>query len=151
MKSRIMDRICAAIFFLFGLFLMISIPQYTNAAKYDPIGSRFFPYAIAVCILAVSGILALTTFTAERYQESDRKEGKFQINVRDNLRTILFCVVLMAAIILIERIHFLVGAGVMLTAMLLLCNVKRVSRYVIIYSCTVFIYIVFTRYFNVRL
>lgn len=151
MKSRIMDRICAGVFFLFGLFLMISIPQYTNAAKYDPIGSRFFPYAIAVCILLVSGILALTTFTADRYRESDRKEEKFQVNIGDNLRTILFCAVLMVSVILIERVHFLVGAGVMLTAMLLLCKVRRVSRYVIIYGCTVLIYFVFTRYFNVRL
>lgn len=151
MKYRIMDRICAAIFFLFGLFLFVSIPQYTNAAKYDPIGSRFFPYAIAVCTLLVSGVLAFTTFTAKRYLESDQKEERFQINIGDNLRTVLFCVVLMAVLVLIEKVHFLVGAGVMLTAMLLLCKVKRVSRYAIIYGCTVIVYFVFTRYFNIRL
>lgn len=151
MKSRVMDRICAGIFFLFGLFLLFSIPQYTNAAKYDPIGSRFFPYAVAVCVLIVSGVLALTTFTAERYRESDRKEEKFRININDNLRAILFCMVLMMALVLIEKIHFLIGAGVMLTAMLLLCKVKRILRYAIIYICTVLVYLVFTRYFNIRL
>lgn len=151
MKSRIMDRICAALFFLFGLFLLVTIPQYTNAAKYDPIGSRFFPYAIAVCMLLVSGVLMYTTFTAKRYLESDQKEEKFRINISDNLRSILFCVVLMAAIVLIEKVHFLVGAGVMLTAMLLLCRVKQVSRYAVVYGCMVLVYFVFTRYFNIRL
>ena len=151
MKYRIMDRICAVIFFLFGLFLLVSIPQYTSAAKYDPIGSRFFPYAIAVCTLLVSGVLAVTTFTAKRYLESGQEEERFQINISDNLRAVLFCVILMAAFVLIEKVHFLAGAGVMLTAMLLLCKVKRISRYAIIYGCTVFIYFVFTRYFNIRL
>lgn len=151
MKSRILDRICAGIFFAFGVFLMVTIPQFTNAAKYDPIGSRFFPYAIAICILIVSGVLAVTTFTSDRYRESDSKEEKFQINRNDNIRTILFCLIIMAAIALIENIHFLAGSAVMLTAMLLLCKVRRISRYVIVYACTVVVYIVFTRYFNIRL
>lgn len=151
MKSRVLDRICAGIFFLFGVFLLITIPLFTSSAKYDPIGSRFFPYAIAVCTLFVSGILARMTFTAERYKTSDKTEGKFKINKADNTRTILFCLILMVAIVLIEKVHFLAGSAVMLTTMLLLCKVRRFSRYLIVYACTIVIYFIFTRYFNVRL
>ena len=131
--------------------MLFTIPQFTSAAKYDPIGSRFFPYTIAVCTLIVSGILFYTTFASERYKESDKIEEKFQINKVDNIRTILFCLILIVAIVLIEHVHFLAGSAVMLTAMLILCKVTRVSRYLIVYVCTIVIYFVFTRYFNVRL
>lgn len=151
MRSRIMDRICAAIFFLFGLFLMITIPQYTSVVNYDPIGGRFFPYAIGICILTVSGILALTTFRAERYKESDAKEEKFQMNISDNLRAVLFCVFLFVSLVLIEKVHFLVGVAVILTVMLLLCKAKGILKYVIVYVGAALAYIIFTRYFKIRL
>lgn len=151
MKSRILDRLCAAIFFVFGLFLLISIPMYTNAAKYDPVGSRFFPYAIAVCVLIVSAILAYTTIKGERYKISDSKEENVQINKNDIVRTVLFCLILFVMLILIEKVHFLAGGAVMLTSMLMLCKVKKISRYLLIYACTIVIYYVFTKYFNIRL
>lgn len=151
MKSKISDRICAGVFFLFGVFLMISIPRFTSAAKYDPIGSRFFPYAIAVCTIIVAGILAATTFVGSRYQKESKNEETVPINIRDHIRTVLFCVIVMGALFLIDRVHFLAGTAVMLTAMLLLCKVRRISRYLIVYVCAAAAYFIFTHYFNVRL
>ncbi len=151
MKSRINDRICAIVFLAFGIALFISVPRFTEAAKYDPIGSRFFPYAIAVCLLGVAGLLLADTFYAGKYRKKDAQEPPFRVNARDNLRTILFCTVLLASIFLVERVHFLAGAFVMLTAMLFLCRVKKPLRYVIVYGCAVAAYFVFTRYFNVRI
>ena len=58
---------------------------------------------------------------------------------------------LLGSILLIEKVHFLAGAFVMLTAMLLLCGVRKLLRYVIIYSCAAIAYFVFTQYFNVRI
>lgn len=151
MRTRITDRICAAIFFLFGLFLIISIPQYTSAVNYDPIGGRFFPYAIGACILIVSGILAWTTFRAERYKENDGKEEHFRIDISDNIRAVLFCVFLFVSLVLIEKVHFLAGVAVMLTVMLLLCKTKGILKYVIVYAGAALAYIIFTRYFKIRL
>lgn len=151
MRSRIQDRICAIVFLVFGAVLFFSVPHFTEAAKYDPIGSRFFPYAIAVCILVVAGLLLADTFLAGKYREKDALEPPFRVNVRDNLRTLLFCAVLLGSVLLIEKVHFLAGAFVMLTAMLLLCGVKKPLRYAIVYGCAAAAYLVFTRYFNVRI
>ena len=152
MKSKINDRICAIIFLIFGIALYISVPIFTSGAKYDPIGSRFFPYAIAVCFVIVAGLLLIGTFTSKKTEE-DKGEEKtpYRINVRDNVRTVLFCALLLGSVYLIEKVHFLVGIFVMLTSMLLLCKVKKPTRYLIVYGCALLAYFVFTRYFNVRL
>lgn len=152
MKSKINDRICAIIFLVFGIALYISVPIFTSGAKYDPIGSRFFPYAIAVCFVIVAGLLLIGTFTSKKTEEGKGEEKTpYKINVRDNVRTVLFCVLLLGSVYLIEKVHFLGGIFVMLTSMLLLCKVKKPIRYLIVYGCALLAYFVFTRYFNVRL
>ena len=44
MNNKINDVICASIFLIFGIVLMILTPIMTSPMKMDSLGSRFFPY-----------------------------------------------------------------------------------------------------------
>jgi Ca2+/Na+ antiporter len=148
MNDKKSDLICSTVFILFGVFLLIATPLMTTAYKNDALGSRFFPYAIATCTILIAGLQGTAAILAIR--KAPEKE-KYQIAWGDNLRTILFCLSAAIAVILIDKVHFLAGAFVMTTAMLLLCKERHIVRYAIVYVCCLAAYFIFTLLLKVRI
>ena len=66
MNNKINDVICASIFLIFGIVLMILTPIMTSPMKMDSLGSRFFPYAIGVFTIIVSLILGISSLLSIR-------------------------------------------------------------------------------------
>lgn len=150
MNNKINDIICSGIFFAFGIFLLIITPMMTPAYKNDALGSRFFPYAIAVCTILVSMLQGAFAFIEARKVSQGEHEHYF-IEWAPNFRTLLFCLSTVISVYMIHMVHFLVGALVMTTTMLLLIKEKSLVRYAIVYGCCVLAYFIFTYFLHIRI
>ena len=149
MNNKINDVICASIFLIFGIVLMILTPIMTSPMKMDSLGSRFFPYAIGVFTIIVSLILGISSLLSIR-KNMDQVKG-YNPHLHDNLRAVLYCIALLVSVWLIEAVHFLAGAFVMTTSLLLLCSERKILWYLIVYACTAVAYFAFTMLLNVRI
>lgn len=148
MNKAINNLICSIIFIVFGIALLFIVPAMTPAYKNDALGSRFFPNAIAVGMIIISGIQgSLAIISLKRCEDKE----EYRIKFADNLRTVLFCLSAVLTVFLIDKVHFLLGAFIMTTSMLILCREKKISHYIIVYSCCIFAYLLFSQVLHVRI
>ena len=149
MNKKINDFICAIMFLIAGIIVLIITPKMTSSFKMDDLGSRFFPYAIGVCTILVSLILGGTSLLT--ILKSKEKWKGYTIRWVDNLRAILYCLAVILSVFLFSKVHFLILSFVMTTALLALCKERKLLWYLIVYACTLITYFAFTMILHVRI
>ncbi|MGI6227279.1 MAG: tripartite tricarboxylate transporter TctB family protein [Peptococcales bacterium] len=152
MKEELKNLICSCLFLVFGVFIVISTPIFTPPMKLDPLGSQFFPYLIGFFFIVISislGLLSLFEVVKNKNKDAFNLFNTF--NFKDNFRVILFCIILIISVYLIEYVHFFVGSFTLITGAMVLSKEKKAWRYAIVSVFTILSYLVFTKFFNVRL
>ena len=135
MKTR--NRICAAIFFILGAFIFLSIPGNISSAHNDSLGPRFIPYIVSVAFMLLSIVLFVETFFG-------KKTASRPMAIADELRTILFIAALIVGVFLINKIGFLLGMIFITTVTMILLKVKSFKGYAIVYSVLLVVFLFFT-------
>jgi|GEM_PF-3729684 len=152
-KNSINDIICSSIFLLLGVAILIITPITTMELGMDDLGSRFFPMTIGCAFIVISLLLGIpSVLAALRDKDSFAKyrEG-FRNNLRNNLRVIAFCFLLVLSVFFIHKVHFLLGAFTLTTSMLVLCKERKILRYAVVYACTLLAYCLFVVVLHVRI
>ena len=142
MSKKIEDRICSAVFFSIGTFILINIPKYIGNKKTDILGPKFLPYVIACGLMALSVLLFTTTFFSAEY----KKEGNAtNSNIwKDEIRVLLFIIFVILSIIIMDKFGFILGALCFTTSTMLILKNKKISWYAITYGVVGVLYLFFT-------
>jgi len=148
MKLKTYDRICAVIFFSFGLFLLVSIPIYISARKTDILGSRFVPYVVAILMVSLSVLLFILTFISKKYKNDSEDKP---ISAANELRVFLFILTVIGSLFVMQFIGFLLATLIMVTFTLLLLKVRKISWFIIVYAFVVGLTFFFTKLVRVDL
>ena len=133
---------------LFSIALWIIIPLQIdltrdNSSRFS-INAQFLPKlaAIVICVLGIALILQSLVF---------KKEKIYLFDTHKELRPLLFCLIIIAYVILIPIIGFLVSSILMSCGGLLFLRTKKILYYIIALVSAAVIYITFSLLLNVSL
>jgi hypothetical protein len=136
---KLADRVCAIVFFCIGVFFFVNIPIYIDSRKNDVLGSRFFPYTIAVTTIALSILLFIITFISDKYTN----KTIILFSIKNETRVFLFIATVASCLIIVQHIGFLPGVITMITITLLILSVRRIGWYFIVYFFVAGMYLFF--------
>lgn len=154
------DMLSALIFFLIGIAVLVCTPAtiIQEDVKFG-VSARTFPYFIGGCMTALSLLLGVITYTKQRKavkagtaeKEKEYTDEEKKANRANELRAFLTAVVCILYAWVFDKVNFFISTFVLITALLAIFKVKKLSSYLICYAATVVIWACFTYFFAVRL
>ncbi|MEG0541545.1 MAG: tripartite tricarboxylate transporter TctB family protein [Angelakisella sp.] len=152
MSSYQKNMISSLVFFVLGIVLLIVIPTSVDSGTMSDVGPRAFPYFIAVCMIALSSVLAANTYW-ERKKNLNQVAGKKAEpgEGKNELRALALVAIILLYILTFDILGYFVSTFIASTLMLLLFRTKNIKHYLIVYGVAIAIYLAFTKLLFVML
>ncbi len=134
------------LFILFGLALLLYIPNSINDDGMSILGPRAFPNLIAYGIILLSLSLLITNIYklfSDKKKETKTKDSN--TTVLDEVRVLLLTLIMLLYVLTFEPLGYFISTFISSTLILALFKVKKWYLYAIIYTIAGLIYLAFTK------
>lgn len=146
------SMISSLVFTVLGVVLLIVIPVSVDAGTMSAVGPRTFPYFIAVCMIVLSLMLAMTTYLENKKSSGKSKSGNVELTEwKNELRALLLVVVVLLYVLTFDALGYFVSTFIASTLMLLIFRTKNIIHYLVVYGAAIAIYLAFTKLLYVML
>lgn len=161
MRQSKRDMILAASFFLTGVILYLIIPIFAPGKPGVLLDSRFFPQVIAIAIVAISVLMFANNYLLYLHDKRTEALHPTQIPqasakpsatdwINERRAFILLGIILLYAL-LFKPLGFLISTVLATTGILVALKVRKIWSYVIVYTFSAVIYLIFKFVLYVRL
>ena len=142
------DLVGSIVFMAVSVFFLFSMEKEVYVGSDDGVNARTFPFIVLFLMLSIS----LFMFIKEIILIARKKERrKISIDLRSEARSLIIFIVLLLYASSIVYVGFFISSAIFSLALAYLMGARRLSYFIIVFSFTLAICIVFRYVLNVRL
>lgn len=142
------DLVGSIVFIAVSVFFLFSMEKEVYVGSDDGVNARTFPFIVLFLMLSIS----LFMFIKEIILIARKKERrKISIDLRSEARSLIIFIVLLLYASSIVYVGFFISSIIFSLALAYLMGARRLSYFIIVFSFTLAICIVFRYVLNVRL
>lgn len=142
------DLVGSIVFMAVSVFFLFSMEKEVYVGSDDGVNARTFPFIVLFLMLSIS----LFMFIKEIILIARKKERrKISIDLRSEARSLIIFIVLLLYASSIVYVGFFISSIIFSLALAYLMGARRLSYFIIVFSFTLAICIVFRYVLNVRL